>query len=194
MGDPRKLRKKLEGPRHPFNKTRIEEEMLYMGRFGLRNKKEIWKAQTILRKYRSRARASLALAEQQREKERQLLLKKLYKMGIMANEEGLTDDVLSLTVDMLLKRRLQSVVHELGLANTPWQSRQMITHGHIAINGKKVNTPSYHVKRGEEEFIGYSPSSPYNDSAHPALVVPTARTVRKPPEENGYSQSSRRRR
>jgi small subunit ribosomal protein S4 len=194
MGDPRKLRKKLEGPRHPFNKTRIEEEMLYMGRFGLRNKKEIWKAQTILRKYRSRARASLALAEQQREKERQLLLKKLYKMGIMANEEGLTDDVLSLTVDMLLKRRLQSVVHELGLANTPWQSRQMITHGHIAINGKKVNTPSYHVKRGEEEFIGYSPSSPYNDSAHPALVVPTARTVPKPREENDYSQSSRRRR
>ncbi len=75
MGDPRKLRKKLEGPRHPFNKTRIEEEMLFMGRFGLRNKKEIWKAQTILRKYRSRARASLALADQQREKERSLLLK-----------------------------------------------------------------------------------------------------------------------
>ena len=183
MGDPRKLRKKLEGPRHPFNKTRIEEEMLYMGRFGLRNKKEIWKAQTILRKYRSRARASLALAELQREKERKLLLKKLYKMGIMANEEGLTDDVLSLTVDMFLKRRLQSIVHELGLANTPWQSRQMITHGHIAINGKKVNTPSYHVKRGEEEFIGYSPSSPYNDSTHPALTVPTARAPPKAPEE-----------
>ncbi len=186
MGDPRKLRKKLEGPRHPFNKTRIEEEMLFMGRFGLRNKKEIWKAQTILRKYRSRARASLALAEQQREKERQLLLKKLFKMGIMANEEGLTDDVLSLTVDMFLKRRLQSVVHELGLANTPWQSRQMITHGHIAINGKKVNTPSYHVKRGEEELIGYSPSSPYNDSAHPALIVPTVRTAPRAPREVNY--------
>ena len=179
MGDPRKLRKKLEGPRHPYNKTRIEEEIHYMGKFGLRNKKEIWKAQTILRKYRSRARASLALAEQQREKERQLLLKKLYKMGIMANEEGLTDDVLSLNVEMFLKRRLQSVVHDLGLANTPWQSRQMITHGHIAINGKKVNTPSYHVKRGEEELISYSPSSPYNDSAHPALSVPTTRTTQK---------------
>ena len=184
MGDPIKLRKKLEGPRHPFNKTRIEEEMLYMGRFGLRNKKEIWKAQTILRKYRSRARASLALPEIQREKERKLLLKKLYKMGIMANEEGLTDDVLSLTVDMLLKRRLQSVVHEMGLANTPWQSRQMITHGHIAINGRKVNTPSYHVKRGEEEFIGYSPSSPYNDSTHPALTVPTTRAPPKAPDED----------
>jgi len=186
MGDPRKLRKKLEGPRHPFNKTRIEEEMLFMGQFGLRNKKEIWKAQTILRKYRSRARASLALADQLREKERQLLLNKLCKMGIMANKDGLTDDVLSLTVDMFLKRRLQSIVHELGFANTPWQSRQMITHGHIAINGKKVNTPSYHVKRGEEELIAYSPSSPYNDSAHPALSVPTARAAPKAPRENNY--------
>ena len=177
MGDPRKLRKKLEGPRHPFNKTRIEEEMQYMGRFGLRNKKEIWKAQTILRKYRSRARASLALSELQREIERKTLVKKLCRMGIMANEEGLTDDVLSLTVEQFLKRRLQSVVHDLGLSNTPWQARQMIAHGHIAINGRKVTAPSYHVQRGEEESITYSPSSPYNDSAHPALSVPTTRTT-----------------
>ena len=177
MGDPRKLRKKLEGPRHPFNKTRIEEEMKYMGRFGLRNKKEIWKAQTILRKYRSRARASLALPEVQRENERKTIVKKLFRMGIMANEEGLTDDVLSLTVEQFLKRRLQSIVHDIGLANTPWQARQMITHGHIAINGRKVTAPSYHVQRGEEETITYSPSSPYNDSAHPALSVPTSRTT-----------------
>ena len=177
MGDPRKLRKKLEGPRHPFNKTRIEEEMQYMGRFGLRNKKEIWKAQTILRKYRSRARASLALPEVQRENERKTIVKKLFRMGIMANEEGLTDDVLSLTVEQFLKRRLQSVVHDIGLANTPWQARQMISHGHIAINGKKVTAPSYHVQRGEEEAITYSPSSPYNDSAHPALSVPTSRAA-----------------
>lgn len=183
MGDPRKLRKKLEGPRHPFNKTRIEAEMKYMGRFGLRNKKEIWKAQTILRKYRSRARASLALPELQRENERQTLVKKLYRMGIMTNEEGLTDDVLSLTVEQFLKRRLQSVVHDLGLANTPWQARQMIAHGHIAINGKKVTAPSYHVQRGEEEVIAYSPGSTYNDSAHPALSVPTARTTAPPSSE-----------
>jgi small subunit ribosomal protein S4 len=183
MGDPRKVRRKLEGPRHPFNKTRIEEEMMYMGRYGLRNKKEIWKAQTILRKYRSRARASLALPELQREDERKVLVKKLFRMGIMANEQGLTDDVLSLTVEMFLKRRLQSVVHELGLANSPWQARQMISHGHIAISGRKVTAPSYHVKRGEEELIAYSPSSPYNDSAHPALRVPASRTTSPEPSD-----------
>ncbi|MHA2345633.1 MAG: 30S ribosomal protein S4 [Candidatus Hodarchaeales archaeon] len=184
MGDPRKLRKKLEGPRHPFNKTRIEEEMKYMGKFGLRNKKEIWKAATILRKYRSRARASLGLPEIQQETERRTLVKKLYRMGIMTNENGLTDDVLSLTVEQFLKRRLQSIVHELGLANTPWQARQMISHGHIAINGRKVTAPSYHVRRGEEENITYSPSSPYNDSTHPALSVPAVRTTTPDSSEN----------
>ena len=172
MGDPRRLRKKLEGPRHPFNKPRIEEEMNYLGNFGLRNKKEIWKAQTVLRKFRARARASLALPEHQREIERHILVKKLYQMGIMSTEDGLTDEVLSLSIEQFLKRRLQSIVHELGLAKTPWQSRQMITHGHIAIRGKKVTSPSYHVSRGEEEFVKFSPSSPYNDAAHPALTVP----------------------
>jgi small subunit ribosomal protein S4 len=172
MGDPRRLRKKLEGPRHPFNKARIEEEMNYLGNFGLRNKKEIWKAQTVLRKFRARARASLALPEQQRENERVILIRKLHKMGIMPTEDGLTDEILSLSVEKFLKRRLQSIVHELGLAKTPWQARQMIAHGHIAIHGKKVTSPSYHVSRGEEELVKFAPSSPYNDSTHPALTLP----------------------
>ncbi len=180
MGDPRRLRKKLEGPRHPFNKSRIEEEMNYLGNFGLRNKKEIWKAQTVLRKFRARARASLALPEQQREYERHILLKKLYQMGIMLTEDGLTDEILSLSIEQFLKRRLQSIVHELGLAKTPWQARQMITHGHIAIRGKKVTSPSYHVSRGEEEFIKFAPSSPYNDAAHPALTVPPSSSSNAP--------------
>ncbi|MFX1285207.1 MAG: 30S ribosomal protein S4 [Promethearchaeota archaeon] len=174
MGDPRRLRKKLVGPRHPFNKTRIEEEMSYIGNFGLRNKKEIWKAQTILRNFRARARASLALPEHQREEERLILVRKLYRMGVMPNEEGLIDEVLSLTIEQFLKRRLQSIVHELGLAKSPWQARQMITHGHIAISGKKVTSPSYHVNRGEEEEVKYSPSSSYNDPTHPALTVPSS--------------------
>jgi len=171
MGDPRRLRKKLEGPRHPYNKARLEEEMVYLGQYGLRNKREIWKAQTILKKYRARARTSLALPEEQQEKERQILVKKLFLLGIMSKEDGLIDEVLSLTVEQFLKRRLQSIVHEIGLAISPWQARQMISHGHIAIRGKKVTSPSYHVIRGEEELITFSPGSPYNDTTHPALTT-----------------------
>ncbi len=174
MGDPRRLRKKIVGPRHPFNKTRFETEQVYLGRFGLRNKKEIWKAQTVLRKYRARARASLALPEQQREQERKILVKKLHTLGVMLNEDGTTDEVLSLTTEQFLKRRLQTIVHEIGLAKTPWQARQMIIHGHISIKNRKVTAPSYHVVRGEEELITYSPDSPFNDSTHPSLTAPSA--------------------
>jgi small subunit ribosomal protein S4 len=174
MGDPRRLRKKLEGPRHPFNKNRLEEEMKYLGKYGWRNKKEIWKAQTKLKNFRARARASLALPENLQEQERVTLVKKLYKLGIMPNEDGLTDEVLSLNIDQFLKRRLQSIVHEIGLAGTPYQSRQMIVHGHISVNGKKVTSPSFHVSRGEEQGIQFSPSSPYNDSGHPALTTPAS--------------------
>jgi small subunit ribosomal protein S4 len=182
MGDPRRLRKKLEGPRHPYNKVRLENEMVYLGHFGLRNKKEIWKAQTILKNYRARARASLALPEQQRENEHRILVKKLYRLGIMVTEEGLIDEVLSLTVEQFLKRRLQSIVHELGLAKSPWQARQMITHGHIAIRGRKVTSPSYHVVRGEEEYIAFSPSSPFIDSSHPALSIPASSSSPEAPK------------
>ncbi|MFW9778753.1 MAG: 30S ribosomal protein S4 [Candidatus Heimdallarchaeota archaeon] len=174
MGDPRRLRKKYVGPRHPFSKIRFEEEIKYIGIYGLRNKKEIWKAQTTLRKYRSRGRKSLALPEQQREKEREILVQKLYKLGIMPVEDGLIDEVLSLSVERILERRLQSVVHELGLAKTPWMARQLIVHGHVAIGDRKVTSPSYHVKRGEEELIAYSPDSPFNDPSHPALTLPTS--------------------
>ncbi|MFX0172684.1 MAG: 30S ribosomal protein S4 [Candidatus Hodarchaeota archaeon] len=182
MGDPRRLRKKLEGPRHPYNKVRLENEMVYLGHFGLRNKKEIWKAQTILRNYRARARTSLALPEQQRENERRILVKKLYRLGIMLTEDGLIDEVLSLTVEQFLKRRLQSIVHELGLAKSPWQARQMINHGHIAIRGRKVTSPSYHVVRGEEEYITFSPSSPFNDSSHPTLSIPASSSSPEAPK------------
>ena len=174
MGDPRRLRKKYEGPRHPFSKQRFEEEIKYMGIYGLRNKKEIWKAQTKLRNFRSRGRKSLALPEPHREKEREILVQKLYKLGIMPVEDGLIDEVLSLSVERFLDRRLQSVVHERGLAKTPWMARQLIVHGHIAIGNRKINSPSYAVKRGEDELVTYAPDSPFNNPSHPALTLPTS--------------------
>lgn len=171
MGDPKKLRKKLERPRHPYNKTRLEEEIVLMGKYGLRNKKEIWRAQTVLRKYRARARASLALSDELRNTELRVLTDKLFNLGIISNETSSIDSILSLNVDFFLRRRLQSYVVELGLARTPWQARQMIVHGHIAIHGKKVNTPSYHVKREDEENISFSKGSPFEQGDHPALSI-----------------------
>ncbi|MHA1448908.1 MAG: 30S ribosomal protein S4 [Candidatus Hodarchaeales archaeon] len=166
MGSPRRLRKKVVGPRHPFSAERIESEMKLAGQYGLRNKKEIWKVQTKLRRYRQRARKLLALSEELKEKEERVLLDKLIKLAIIP--EGSTlDNVLDLQVNSFLDRRLQSIVHKLGMASTLHQARQFIVHGHVSINGRKVKSPSYHVKLGMEGKITYSQTSPVYNQNHP---------------------------
>lgn len=51
---------------------------------------------------------------------------------------------------ILLERRLDNVVYRLGLANTRQQARQLVNHGHITVNGRKTNIPSFTVKVGDK--------------------------------------------
>ena len=53
----------------------------------------------------------------------------------------------------LLERRLDNVVFRLGLANTRRQARQLVNHGHVAVNGKRVDIPSALVKAGDEVAV-----------------------------------------
>ena len=160
MGDPRKSRKKWSPPGHPWVKERLVEEMRLMGEYGLRNKREIWIAAALLRKFRHRARSLLALPPEVREKEEKALLARLYDIGLV-DENATLDNVLSLTTEDLLKRRLQTIVYKKGLARTIYEARQLITHGHIAINGRRVTSPGYIVRREEEDLIDYAPTSPF---------------------------------
>ena len=57
----------------------------------------------------------------------------------------------------LLERRLDNTVYRLGLAKTRQQARQLVSHGHITVNGRKTNIPSYIVKVGER--VGVRPQS-----------------------------------
>jgi small subunit ribosomal protein S4 len=59
--------------------------------------------------------------------------------------EGVTGDRLL----QLLESRLDNVVYRLGFADSRPQSRQIVGHGHVQVNGKKVNIPSYQVKPGD---------------------------------------------
>ncbi len=160
MGDPRKPRKKWEGPKHPWIKERLIKELELVGRYGLKNKKELWKAATLARKFRHMARSLLALPESVRAEREKALLEKLYRMGLVDKNASL-DDVLGLTAEHILKRRLQTIVYRKGLAKTIMQARQLIVHGHIAINGRRVTSPGYLVSREEEDLIDYAPGSPF---------------------------------
>jgi ribosomal protein S4 len=78
------------------------------------------------------------------------------------------DDVLALDTESVLSRRLQTLVYLKGYSSTPYQARQLISHGHVAVNGKKVTVPSYMVAKEEETQIQYTIRSPLNELSHPA--------------------------
>jgi small subunit ribosomal protein S4 len=145
----RKIKKKFKKPREPWDKERMDREDAFMKTFGLRRKHEIWKAESILRDLRRRARNLAAKRDKVQEK---ILLDKLSKMGLL-NKDASLDDVLSLTVENVLERRLQTMVLRKNLANTPKQSRQLITHGHIAVEDRKIVYPNFMVSRGLENKI-----------------------------------------
>ncbi|MEB3844375.1 MAG: 30S ribosomal protein S4 [Desulfurococcales archaeon] len=160
MGDPRKPRKKWEGPKHPWIKDRLMKEVELVGKYGLKNKRELWIAETLARKLRHRARNLLALPEAEREHAMRVLLEKLYHMGLVEKDSTL-DDILGLTAENILERRLQTIVFKKGLAKSIYHARQLIVHGHIAIQGRRVTSPGYLVSREEEDLVDYAPGSPY---------------------------------
>ena len=160
MGDPKKSRRLWMGPRHPWRKDRLMDESRLLGVYGLRSKRELWKASTIVRYYRHRARTLLAAPEEIREKEEKVLVEKLVKLGLL-NEGAKLDDILNLRAEDLLERRLQTIVYKKGLARTIHEARQLIIHGHISIGGRRIRSPGYIVSRDEEQAIQYYYKSPY---------------------------------
>jgi len=161
VGDPKRSRKKWEGPSHPWIKERLEQELELVGRYGLRNKRELWIAKTYLRKIRARARALLALPERERREREREVVRRLHRLGILPSEECTLDDVLNLTVEDILERRLQTVVYRKGLASSIYHARQLIAHGHIAIGARRVTSPGHLVTKEEEELVRFYPLSPY---------------------------------
>lgn len=127
----------------------METEGELIKKFGLKTKKELWKAQAVLRKYRGLARELVARSDMDKEK---ILKDKLTKLNILGKDATL-DSVLSLTVEDFLNRRLQTVIFKKNLANTAKQARQFITHGNVLIENKKVVYPSYMVLIDEEDSI-----------------------------------------
>jgi len=146
MGDPRRLKKKYSGPGHPWQKARIEEEAVLRKEYGYKSKTELWKVQSKLRNFRAQARKLIGLRTEQAEKEKKQLLSRLYKLGLVSKKANL-DDVLDLVIENLMDRRLQTVVLKRNLSTSLRQARQVITHGHIAIDKKIITSQNYIVSK-----------------------------------------------
>lgn len=165
MGSPKRLRKKYESPKYPWRKDLLEADLKLLGTYGLRNKRELRRHHSQLGKFRTSARSLLAKTPTERAKLEKELLTKLHRLGITL-EKASIEDVLDLSIEDLLERRLQTQVLRLGLAKSPQQARQFITHGHIAVNERQVTAPSYLVLRGEENTIKYASPSPLTNPEH----------------------------
>ena len=94
---------------------------------------------------------SIQLREKQKLKRLYGLLEKQFRRTFAraSREKGITGE----TLLVLLERRLDNVVYRLGFASSRAEARLLVRHGHILVNGKRVNIPSYFVRVGDEVSV-----------------------------------------
>ncbi len=152
MGDPKRIRKKFVRSKIMWDRNRIDHDHELKERYGLKNIRELWKASTEVTRIRKNAR--LVLSNQASESVGREMIARLSRYNIIGRE-GKLDDLLGVTPEAILSRRLQSIIAKTGMAKTHKQARQLIVHGFISINGRKVKSPGYLVTADEEPRIGY---------------------------------------
>jgi small subunit ribosomal protein S4 len=167
MGDPRKAKKLYRRPRMIWSTDQLNAELYIMGSYGLRNKRELWKAQTEVARIRNQARALLALSTEARAEKEKRLLNFLNRLGL-AKEGATLDDILNLKIEDLLERRLQTIVMKKSGTKSPYQARQLVSHRHVSIGNRKVNIPGYLVRTEEEPQILLHIEVPSTTGAQPA--------------------------
>lgn len=158
MGDPRQIRRKYDTPKHPWESERLEREKEILIDYSLKNKKEIWKMQSVLKGYTNQAKRLANAITKQAQKEKEQLINKLLKFGLI-HKDAEIDDVLGLTIKNILDRRLQTMVYKSRMSNTQKQARQFIVHGHVFVADRKISVPSYMVSVDEESKIKFKDGS-----------------------------------
>eukprot|EP00703_Trepomonas_sp_PC1_P004844 JAP91762.1 Ribosomal protein S9 [Trepomonas sp. PC1] len=158
--------KSFNTPRRPFNSPRIKSELELVGKYGLRCKREIYRAKFMLSKIRKTARKLLTLEAENpiRKFEGDALMRRLHVLGVLENDKNELDYVLSLKIDDLLKRRLQTVISDNSTTKTIHQARVWIKHGHIQVGNNTVNVPGFLVRSASEKYIKIAEQSPFGSN------------------------------
>ncbi len=106
---------------------------------------------------RKQSEYSVALAEKQKLRYQYGLLERQFRryFAIASRKRGVTGEMLL----QMLESRLDNVVFRLGFANSRSAARQLVGHGHVQVNGRKVNVPSFAVKPGDTVTVKDTPKS-----------------------------------
>lgn len=140
---PRKQKKRYNRPRKLYDITLIKEENGLIKKYGLKSRREVWRASFAVEKMRNIAKSLITASQEEQEK----FISRQREKGFNVNSIA---DVLALSKEDYLKRRLQSVLVSKGLAKTHRQARQFITHKHAKIKNNSIDSPS-HLTTLEEE-------------------------------------------
>lgn len=152
MGDPHKPKKTYHRPRRIWTIDQLNAELYILGTYGLRNKRELWKAQSEIARIRNQARALLAIPTEVRRDKELRLLGFLNRLGLV-NESATLDDVLNLKIEDILERRLQTIVMRKIMSKSAIEARQIVAHRHVSVGSRTVNLPGYIVRKDEEQNI-----------------------------------------
>jgi small subunit ribosomal protein S4 len=152
LGDPHKPKKTYHRPRRIWTVDQLNAELYILGTYGLRNKRELWKAQSEIARIRNQARALLAIPIEVRRDKELRLLGFLNRLGLV-NESATLDDVLNLKIEDILERRLQTIVMRKIMSKSAIEARQIVSHCHVSVGSRTVNLPGYIVRKDEEQNI-----------------------------------------
>ena len=149
------MKRKSKGysrPKRAFDKERIIDEEKIKEDFGLKNKKEIWRAESKIKQIREGAKRLISSKPEYQE----ILFEKLRKIGLNVKS---IPDVLSLDKKDYLNRRLQTILVSKKLATTTRGARQLITHKKVLVNGSVIDSPSYIIPVDMENKISIKVNS-----------------------------------
>ncbi len=191
MGDIKKPKKRYSTSNHPWIRKEIEEYKVLRKEYGLKNRREILKSSSFLRKYKNTAKKLIASHTKQGDTEKSQMMGKLQKLGLITSS-GSIDNILSLQVRDILNRRLESVVLRKGLAKTIKQARQFITHRHVSVGNKEVTSPSYLLTSEEENLVCFKSNSPFVSEDHPERVNKVTEEIKAEAEAlRNYSKKNK---
>lgn len=173
-------------PRRPFEKERLDAELRIVGKYGLKNKREVWRTGKGLSQMRATARELLKLdaKDPKRIFEGEALMRRLHRLGVLPEDQNQLDYVLSLTLNHFFDRRLQTQVWTANLAKSIHHARVLIRQRHIRVGRQIVNVPSFMVRVESAPHIDFALTSAFGGGRAGRIKRKKEKSKDKPAQED----------